>query len=119
LRPVRCSRLAVMGRSWWVQLGWIRGICKNSKTVRIQKIMGLYWIILSFFGPGWIDIELYVCTWEYALFLHGLGMVFGGLVWFQTVPWVCTCFLCILDGSEIIHLKWRWRDRERERWNGS
>ena len=85
LRPVRCSRLAVMGRSWWVQLGWIRGNYKNSKTIRIQKIMGLYWIILSFFGPGWIDIELYVCTWEYALFSawirHGfwwLGMVSNG-----------------------------------------
>ena len=63
--------------------------------------MKLYWVLLIFFGPEWIDMEVYVCTWEYALFPHGLGMVLGGLVWFQTVPWVCTCFLCILNGSEI------------------
>ena len=73
--------------SWY--LGSIREL---PKIVNCQELED-FRILLSFlFGPEWIDMELYVCTWEYAFFPHGLGMVFGGLAWFQTVLWVCTLF---------------------------
>ena len=36
LRPVRCSRLAVMGTSWY--LGWIRGIFQNCKLSGFRRL---------------------------------------------------------------------------------
>ena len=101
LRPVRCSRLAVMGRSWWVELGWIQEFqqivnCQDSKD---------HGILLGFlFGPEWIDMELYVCTWAYALFLHDLDMLRHDFWWLGMVSngslSVNIC-LCILDASGI------------------
>ena len=101
LRPVRCSRLAVMGRSWWVDLGWIRGNYKNSKNCQDSKDYGIilsYTMLYCFFWT-WMDWYGLVCMYMgmcpfSAWFRHG----FGGLVWFQTVPWVCTCFF--------VHLRW-------------
>ena len=88
--------------SWY--LGSIREI---PKIVNCQDLED-YRILLRFlFGPEWIDMELYVCTWEYAFFSawfrHGfwwLGMVSNGSLSVHTL-------LCILYVQELgLQMKW-------------
>ena len=67
----------------------VAGFRMNSGNPKKCKLSGSkdYGIILSFlYGLEWIDMEAYVHTWACALVLHVSGLVFGGLVWFQTIP---------------------------------